>query len=485
MSIDVSLASYHTSLENTHQPMLPLKYQLLAAVLLWTSVACLGQSKRIADLERKAESLTGTELIQTKMTLANLYLDKDSFDKALENAQQAQSLAEEGNHRDWVRRSLAIQGKILQKKAAAGLKTPTSGISEPVAATPDPAAAITSSVPPKSSPGPASAESARRQADMEKILREKEKEIAAMSDEQARLELLYSRQRNVLDSLSMRGLRDSMALALSRAQTQEQAAQLATERNRRNLLLALALLVIIVAGGLYARYKGVSRYNTLLTVKNEQITVAQKRSEELLLNILPAAIASELKQSGAAQARQYEHATVLFTDFVGFSRIANAVSAEQLVADLDYCYGQFDKITETHGLEKIKTIGDSYMCAGGLPESDTDHALRMVAAALEMQSFLKEWNLQRTQRGEAPLEARIGIHTGPLVAGVVGYRKFAYDIWGDTVNIASRVESAGEGGRVNISESTFQLVKGKFACTFRGVLPVKNLPPIAMYYVEA
>lgn len=465
--------------------MLPLKYQLLAAALFLASIACIGQSKRILELERKAEGQTGTELIQTKITLANLYLDKDIYDKALENAQQAQSLAETGDHRDWVRRSLALQGKILQKKSAAVSKPAAANAPEPVAATPDPAAPTAATPPSRSSSGQATAESIRRQADMEKILKEKEKEIAAMSDEQARLELLYSRQRNVLDSLSMRGLRDSMALALSRVQTQEQAAQLAIERNRRNLLLALAILVIVVAGGLYTRYKGVSRYNALLTVKNEQITVAQKRSEELLLNILPAAIASELKQSGVAQARQYKQATVLFTDFVGFSRIANTISAEQLVADLNYCYGKFDKITEQYNLEKIKTIGDSYMCAGGLPESDTDHALRMVAAALEMQAFLKDWNVQRTERGEAALEARIGIHTGPLVAGVVGYRKFAYDIWGDTVNIASRIESAGEGGRVNISESTYQLVKGKFTCTFRGVLPVKNLPPIAMYYVEA
>jgi len=462
--------------------MLPLKYQLLAAALFLASSACIGQSKRILELERKAESQAGTELIQTKITLANLYLDKDNYDKALENAQQAQSLAETGDHREWVRRSLTVQGKILQKKAASASKSAPPNTPEPVAVAPEPAAATP---PSRSSSGQASAESTRRQADMEKILREKEKEIAAMSDEQARLELLYARQRNVLDSLSMRGLRDSMALALSQAQTQEQAAQLATERNRRNLLLALAILVIVIAGGLYTRYKGVSRYNALLTVKNEQITIAQRRSEELLLNILPAAIASELKQSGVAQARQYKQATVLFTDFVGFSRIANTISAEQLVADLNYCYGKFDKITEQHSLEKIKTIGDSYMCAGGLPESDTDHAQRMVAAALEMQSFLKEWNAQRTERGEAPLEARIGIHTGPLVAGVVGYRKFAYDIWGDTVNIASRIESAGEGGRVNISESTYQLVKGKFTCTFRGILPIKNLPPIAMYYVEA
>lgn len=465
--------------------MRPLKYRLLTALLLVASIACFGQSRRIADLERKAESQTGTDLIQTKITLANLYLDKEDYDTALDRAQQAQSLAEAGNHRDWVRRSLAVQGKILQKKVAAGTNAPASVPSESLTAPPAPETSTLSAPSARPSAGPSTPESLLRQADMEKMLKAKEKEIAAMSDEQARLELLYSRQRNILDSMSMRGLRDSMALAMSRAQTQEQAAQLATERNRRNLLSALALLVLVVAGGLYARYKGVSRYNSLLTVKNEQITAAQKRSEELLLNILPAAIASELKQSGAAQARQYEQATVLFTDFVGFSRIANAVSAERLVADLDYCYGQFDKITEKHGLEKIKTIGDSYMCAGGLPESDTDHALRMVSAALEMQSFLQIWNEQRTKRGEAPLEARIGIHTGPLVAGVVGYRKFAYDIWGDTVNIASRVEGAGEGGRVNISESTFQLVKDKFTCTFRGVLPVKNLPPIAMYYVEA
>lgn len=467
--------------------MFTFNHWIMAAALLLFSITCMGQSKRILELERKAEKQTGLELIQTKVTLANLYLDKDIYDKALDQAQQAQALAEAGDYREWVRRALLVQGKILQKKAAATTKPAPQETPEPEPTSPPPATiAGAAPSPAKPSPTPAqgTTETGRRQADMEKILKEKEKEIAAMSDEQARLELLYSRQRNILDSLSMRSLRDSMALALSQAEAQQQSALLATERSRRNLLMALALLVIIIAGGLYARYRGVSRYNALLKGKNEEILAGQKRSEELLLNILPAAIAAELKQSGVAQARQYEQATVLFTDFVGFSRIANTVSAERLVADLDYCYGQFDKITEKYRLEKIKTIGDSYMCAGGLPESDTDHAQRMVRAALEMQTFLKDWNAQRVQRGEAPLEARIGIHTGPLVAGVVGYRKFAYDIWGDTVNIASRVESAGEPGRVNISETTFQLVKDQFACDFRGILPVKNLPPIAMYYVN-
>lgn len=214
------------------------------------------------------------------------------------------------------------------------------------------------------------------------------------------------------------------------------------------------------------------------------ILAEQARSEELLLNILPAAIASELKKTGVAQARQYAQATVLFTDFKGFSKIANGMTPEKLVADLDYCYGEFDKIIEKNDLEKIKTIGDSYMCAGGLPESDTDHAIRMVRAALDIQKFLTRWNLERIEGGYPALEARIGIHTGPLVAGVVGSKKFAYDIWGDTVNIASRVESAGEAGRVNVSENTFSLIKDRFKCSFRGVLPIKNLNPVAMYFVE-
>lgn len=466
-----------------------LSFSILLSLL--SAVSLPGQSKRILELENKTRNQTGAELIQTRLSLANLYYDKGEYDKSLDNAKHAQDLAQQLDQRDDVRKALAIQGKALQKIAArrqAALTPPEA----PRAPSADPP-----TLPKQQAERLVQAQDSlqrklekmvagisKEKATVEKILENKEKEIAAMSDAQARMELLLSRQRNLLDSLSIRSLRDSVALAMTEAQAQQNTAELAIERNRRNLLLALAAVILLLAGGIYARYRGVSRYNALLTQKNNMILAEQKRSEELLLNILPAAIAAELKQHGAAQARQYKEATVLFTDFQGFSKIANTMSADKLVADLDYCYGQFDRIIEQHGLEKIKTIGDSYMCAGGLPESDTDHAVRMVKAALDIQKFLNRWNAERIARGDAPLEARIGIHTGPLVAGVVGSKKFAYDIWGDTVNIASRVESAGEAGRVNVSENTFRLIKDRFNCSFRGELPVKNLDPVAMYFVD-
>ena len=463
---------------------------LAVLFLLLSAVSLSGQSKRILELESKAGNQTGAELVQTRLSLANLYYDKAAYDKAIDNAKQAQELAQQLDRRDDVRKALAIQGKALQKIAArrqAALtppEAPRQPSSEPNLPQQQAERLVQAQDSLQRKLEKMVAGISKEKANVEKILENKEKEIAAMSDAQARMELLLSRQRNLLDSLSIRTLRDSVALAMTEAQNQQHTAELALERNRRNLLLALALVVLLIAGGLYTRYRGVSRYNALLSQKNEMILTEQKRSEELLLNILPAAIAAELMQHGAAQARQYKEATVLFTDFQGFSKIANTMSADKLVADLDYCYGQFDHIIEQHGLEKIKTIGDSYMCAGGLPESDTDHAVRMVRAALDIQKFLTRWNFERIERGDAPLEARIGIHTGPLVAGVVGSKKFAYDIWGDTVNIASRVESAGEAGRVNISENTFRLIKDCFNCSFRGELPVKNLDPVAMYFVE-
>ncbi len=472
----------------------------LAFIFLCGAGTLQGQSRRINELEQKAETQSGKELLRTLLSLADECYDRGAYPKAMEYAQKAQQLAQEINQTDAVRKSLLIQGKVLQKMAdrpkdPAHSPAPADVVGSPSAGTAAPPAS--GAHPQKSSARWAATQDslrrkleadlagiARQKAAIEQSLRSKESEIAAMSEQQARMALLLARQRNLLDSLSIRALRDSMALAFSEAQSQQQASLLAQERHRRNMLLALAALFLLGAVALYSRYKGLRKFNVLLQQKNEVILAEQKRAEELLLNILPAAIAAELKQHGMAQARQYREATVLFTDFQGFSKIANTVPANKLVADLNYCYSHFDRIIEQHGLEKIKTIGDSYMCAGGLPESDTDHAVRMVRAALDIQKFLHQWNTERVARQEAPLEARIGIHTGPLVAGVVGARKFAYDIWGDTVNIASRVESAGEAGKVNISENTFQLIKSSFQCRFRGELPVKNLRPVAMYFVE-
>jgi len=203
-----------------------------------------------------------------------------------------------------------------------------------------------------------------------------------------------------------------------------------------------------------------------------------------LLNILPAEVSKELQLTGAATPRFYESVTVLFTDFKGFTTIADSLSPQQVVAELSECFTTFDDITEKHGLEKIKTIGDAYMCAGGIPVSNTVHPVNMIKAAFEIASYMRYKNEQRILNGFVPWEVRIGIHTGPLVAGVVGKRKYAYDIWGSTVNIASRMESNGEPGQINISKATYNLVKDEFECHYRGKIYAKNVGEIDMYFVK-
>jgi class 3 adenylate cyclase len=202
------------------------------------------------------------------------------------------------------------------------------------------------------------------------------------------------------------------------------------------------------------------------------------------MNILPASTAEELKEHNSVRPVRYESATVLFTDFKGFTKIAELVTPEELVRELDDCFRMFDEIVQRHGLEKIKTIGDAYMCAGGLPQPNTTHALDAVKAGIEMVRGLHRMMEQKAAEGKPVFQMRVGIHTGPVVAGVVGSHKFAYDIWGDTVNTAARMEQGSEPGRVNISGATYELVKEVFPCMYRGALEAKNKGAIEMYFVE-
>jgi len=204
----------------------------------------------------------------------------------------------------------------------------------------------------------------------------------------------------------------------------------------------------------------------------------------LLLNILPAEIAEELQSSGYATPRHYQTVSVLFTDFKGFTKIAEGLSPNELVEVLNTFFKAFDKIVEEYSLEKIKTIGDAYMCAGGIPSEDNSHIYNIVRAGLAMQECVMDINVKREEIGQLPWNLRLGIHTGPIIAGVVGIKKYAYDIWGDTVNIAARMESSGEVGKVNISEATYDLVKDKFICHHRGKILAKNKGEIDMYFVE-
>jgi adenylate cyclase len=249
-----------------------------------------------------------------------------------------------------------------------------------------------------------------------------------------------------------------------------QAEALAKEQLRRNVLLGGLVVLLVFAG--------------VVLVQRNRISKARQRSDELLLNILPAETANELKAKGSAEAKLFDEVTVLFTDFKDFTQVAETMTPQSLVAEIHHCFKAFDGIMEKHGIEKIKTIGDAYMAAGGLPVMNTTNARDVVTAALEIQQFIRAYRVERQAKGLPGFDIRIGIHTGPVVAGIVGIKKFAYDIWGDTVNTASRMESSGEPGKVNISGSTYALVKDVFTCTHRGKIQAKHKGEIDMYFVE-
>jgi len=202
-------------------------------------------------------------------------------------------------------------------------------------------------------------------------------------------------------------------------------------------------------------------------------------SEKLLLNVLPEPIASELKQNGVVKPVEFPSVTVVFTDFVGFTASSKNRNPAELLKDLDECFSAFDHIIEKYGLEKLKTIGDAYMFVGGIPEESKDHALRCVQAGLEIIEFVNQMQKARKKFWKI----RVGVHTGKLVAGVIGKKKFIYDVWGDTVNTASRLESAGEPGKINIAEDTYRLIKKYYHCTPRGKISVKGKGPLNMYFV--
>lgn len=221
----------------------------------------------------------------------------------------------------------------------------------------------------------------------------------------------------------------------------------------------------------------------MLEEQKNLIEWERQRADNLLQNILPASVAAELMEHGFVQPRHFGQVTVLFADFKGFSKICAALAPEQLIADLNYCFGQFDRIVTRLGLDRVKTMGDCYMCVAGIPAPRPDHAVRMVQAAFAMQHFLEKWRLERIQQGLPVFEARIGMHSGPVVGGIVGTTKFAFDIWGDTVNIAARMESNGKPNRVNISGATYALVRDYYECEYRGNIPIKNIGEAEMYFV--
>ncbi|MEH6620953.1 adenylate/guanylate cyclase domain-containing protein [Maribacter arcticus] len=238
---------------------------------------------------------------------------------------------------------------------------------------------------------------------------------------------------------------------------------------------AVAALLFAIAFGALMQYRFVKK-------SNKKLAYERNKAESILLNILPAETAEELKLNGTVKAREFEKVTVLFTDFKAFSKVAEEIPADKLVQSVDYYFKEFDEIIEKHGLEKIKTIGDAYMCAGGLPTKNDTNAVDAFNAATEILKFV-ERTWMNPPKDIHPFEIRIGLNTGPVVAGVVGTKKFQYDIWGNTVNIAARMESSSIPGKINVSENTYNLLKDKIDFTYRGIITVKNSQKLKMYFV--
>jgi adenylate cyclase len=241
------------------------------------------------------------------------------------------------------------------------------------------------------------------------------------------------------------------------------------------------VVVLVLSFFIYRNYSQQKQANVVITAANETISEQKRLSDSLLLNILPEEVADELKARGKVKARQFDHVSVMFTDFVNFTAVAERLSPEELVEELHACFEAFDAIIDRYNIEKIKTMGDGYIAASGLPNANPNHAGDLVMAAIEIRDFIE---LRKKTTNGATFGIRIGISSGGLVAGIVGIKKFAYDIWGDTVNIAARMEQTSAEGKINITEATYSLVKDNFACSYRGEIEAKHKGKLKMYFVE-
>ena len=312
----------------------------------------------------------------------------------------------------------------------------------------------------------------------------KQEELETVEEEKQRIEEEKKMKERLISTLNKEALADSLVLAERELAIEKANSALAEEKTLRNYFFIAAGVLIMLMFLMFLLYSSSRRAKRKIEEKSRIIDLEREKSDELLLNILPAQIATELKQFSKVKARRYEEVTVMFVDFKNFTSISEQLSPEDLVEELDRCFKGFDFIiSQYRDVEKIKTIGDAYMCASGLSEHKS-MPYNILRAAFEMQQFLEEQKQERVRLGKPFFEARIGLHTGSVVAGVVGVNKFAYDIWGDTVNIASRMEGNCEPGRINISEMTYNLVKYQFECEYRGKIDAKNKGAIDMYYVK-
>lgn len=250
-------------------------------------------------------------------------------------------------------------------------------------------------------------------------------------------------------------------------------------------VIVVMLIIWIIYDTLKRGFKReMIRLELIINKRTEDLLIEKEKTDALLARVLPKTTASEIMEKGKATKIKYNFVTVLFSDIQGFTKIAEEVNPEVLIDELDKFFFYFDSVVEKFGIEKIKTIGDAYMCAGGIPEKNRTNPVEVILAALEMRTYMSELRESSEFEGMKFWDIRIGIHTGTVIAGVVGQKKLSYDIWGDTVNTASRMESSGEGGRINISGTTYEFVKDFFTCEFRGKMPVKYKGELEMYFVK-
>lgn len=286
-------------------------------------------------------------------------------------------------------------------------------------------------------------------------------------------------KKHIADSVSFQN-REKIRLGEISTLNAEKEAESERRKSQGVILLGIILILILTVVFAFLIFNRLR----LIRKQNKIIEEEKERSEGLLRNILPDLIVDELKSTGESKPRKHTSVTVMFTDFSGFTQFSEYMTPEELVYEINVCFSTFDKIVEKYGVEKIKTIGDSYMCAAGFEGNGKTNAINIIKAAQEINEFIIERKHMLESKGDKGFELRIGVHTGPVIAGVVGLKKFAYDIWGDTVNMASRMESSGEVGKINISSNTYSLVKGVFTCFHRGKVKVKNKKgSFDMYFV--
>ena len=308
--------------------------------------------------------------------------------------------------------------------------------------------------------------------------------VNSMTRESLIKEMILAQKNRFIDSLAFNSVIDSISLESKNFELAQNESELNLQKANNKLLMSMVGLIFVLSLFLFFRFSMAKAHNKTLEGKNRIIERERQRSEELLLNILPLKVAEELKENGKVLAQYNDNATIMFTDFVNFGNITNSLTPQQLVTDLDYCFGRFDTIVHYYKMEKIKIIGDAYMCIASVPEPIENHAEVSVKVALEFLSFLEEWNMDRVLLNKIPFKIRIGFQSEPVAAGVVGKSKFVFDVWGDAVNVASRMEANSENDRINISEAIHSQVKDKFVFEQRGAIKMKNMKEMNMFFVS-